>query len=591
MGILDSFYFVLKADVTDALRGINRAGEGFDDLNDAGTQAGDDISRSMTRMGRVTEEAGSAAARAANSLKEELIDLGKEALGAVAVLGSVTAAWERIQGLVETADNANSLSIPVEQYDTFAKVLQGVGYEAEETRDLFVDLAEAIGEGINDSESQRAKSFKELGISLKDGAGNAINAAQSIEELSKAVDGMDPAKAIFMLRQMGISDPKFLTLLTDGNEALRNRIQLAKSYGVMTEEQAKAAQALQSEQQKLAITLAGIGDAVARDMLPVVTAVFKAINEIVTYINAHKFAFATFFGIGSTVISAALLPQIIRLTAATWGWATATLAATWPWLALAAAVAAVSLVAEDLYLYFTDPTANTVTGELVKKFPQLADFLAACRTEVMGVVNEFISLKDQAMETFDNVVDYINSLNPAIDKLIDKARNVFGEFFDWFKSLGLAIGDFFRDMFAGIINSVVDSIPETAQKALGISRMRTGAERRADENGGARGANSPGGAAMAVPGDVVAPPTVPSAPAVAAGRILSQASSAPINGLAGSGAAVNRTVNNNGGNVSIEKVEVHTQSTDPQAINSAIVDGLQGEWRNAVAQHDDGISH
>lgn len=591
MGILDSFYFVLKADSKDAVAGITKAGEAFDDLKRDGVSATNAAAHGIDRLGQVATTAGSVTTRAIGSITEELRGLILPAGAAVAALGSVSAAWERIQGSISTANNAQSLNIPVDQYDAYAKVLQSVGYEADETRDLFVDLAEAIGEGASDAESQRAKTFKELGVSLKDANGNIINATQGFQSLSKAIDGMAPEKAIFLIRQLGINDPKMLTLLTQGNKELESRLELVRRNGVMTAEQARAAQDLQREQQRLAITLGGIGDAIARGLLPYVAGLFKALNEIMDYVNRHKVAFSIFFGTAATIIGASLIPAILRATAATMGWATATIAATWPWLALAAAVAAVSLAAEDLYLYFTDPTANTVTGELVKKFPQLADFLAACRAEIVGVINEFISLKDQAMETFDNVVDYINSLNPAIDKLIDKARNVFGEFFDWFKSLGLAIGDFFRDMFAGIINSVVDSIPEAAQKALGISRMRTGAERRADENGGARGPNSPGGADMAVPGDVVSPPTVPSAPAVAAGRVLSQASSAPINGLAGSGAAVNRTVNNNGGNVSIEKVEVHTQSTDPQAINSAIVEGLQGELRNAVAQHDDGISH
>ena len=595
MGILDSFFFVLKADPTDAVAGINKAGEAFDDLKRDGVGAANAAAHSVDRLGQVASAAGSVTSRALGSITEELRGLILPAGAAVAALGSVSAAWERIQGFISTANNAQSLNIPVDQYDAYAKVLQSVGYEADETRDLFVDLAEAIGEGASDAESQRAKTFSELGVSLKDANGNVINATQGFQSLSKAIDGMAPEKAIFLIRQLGINDPKLLTLLTQGNKELESRLELVRRNGVMTAEQARAAQDLQREQQRLAITLGGIGDAIARGVLPYVAGLFKALNEIMDYVNRHKIAFSIFFGTAATLIGASLIPAILRATAATWGWASATIAATWPWLALAAAIAAASLVAEDIYLYFTDPTANTVTGELVKKFPQLAQFLSACRDEVMNLVNGFIELKDEALQTFNDVVNYINSLNPALDRLVSKAKTVFSDFFNWFKSLGLAIGDFFRDMFAGIINSVVDSIPEAARSTLGISHMRTGAERRLDDQAGQLGADvreitRPPEAAAPVTG-VVAPPTVPSQPAIAAGEVISQASSSAINGLAGSGAPVTRTVNNSGGNVKIDKIEVHTQSTDPQAINSAIVDGFQGEWRNAVAQHDDGISH
>lgn len=598
MGLLDSFYFAITADSKDAVSGINKAGEAFDDLKKEGKEATETVSRDMDRMGKVTQAAGDISTRAIGSITQELKGLILPAGAAVAALGSVSLAWNRIQAFVDTANNAASLNIPVDQYDTFAKVLESVGYEADETRDLFVDLAEAIGEGATDADSQRAKTFKALGVSLKDSHGNVINATQGIEALSKAIDGLSPEKAIFQLRQLGINDPKFLTLLTKGNAELQKRVMLAQKYGIMTEEQARAARDLQNEQQKLSLTLAGIGESIARGILPYVAGFFKALNAIIDYVNEHKVAFSVFFGIPATVIATALIPAILQATLATGRLALATLAATWPWLALAAAVAAVAIAAEDVYLYFTDPTANTVTGELVKKFPELAKFLQACRDEVMNLINWFVQFKTEAAATWDEIIGYINSLNPLLDRFVDKAKSAFTGLFSWFRELGLQIGDFFRDLFAGIVNSIVDSIPEAAQKALGITKMRTGAERRADESGAdvgppapgtasAAATASPGGADMAIPGDPVYSPS-----ASAANRVISGASSAPINSVAGSNTVIApRNITNSGQNVTIERMEVNTQASDPEAVNSAIVGGMQDQWKNAVAQHDDGINH
>lgn len=594
MGVLDTFYFILKADPSDAIRGLNRAGQGFDDLREDGRDATDDVSRNVDDMGREINRVSDVANGALGSIAGSFKDLILPAAAALGALTSVSSAWERIQGLVDTANNAQSLGIPVDQYDTFAKVLQGVGYEADETRDLFVDLAEAIGEGASDAESQRAKSFKDLGISLKDAAGNTINATQGFEALSKALDGMSAEKAIFVTRQLGISDPKVLTLLTKGNAELQKRIALAQQYGVMTAEQARAAQELQLQQQKLAMTLSGIGESIARGLLPYVTGVFKAINEIIDYVNQHKIAFSLFFGIPATVIGAALIPALVRATIATGQLAVATVIATWPWLAMAAAVAAVAIAAEDLYLYFTDPTANTLTGDLVKKFPALGEAIETARQDIMGFVQGFKDIYAGATEMFDGIIGYFrgidqgaastfNALNPRITSFLTATKDAFLSFYNWFRGLGLQIGDFFRDIFAGVINSVVDSIPAAAQKALGVTRMRTGAERRTDAT------------ADQLAADLAAatqPPSVMPAPAVAANSVIGQASRSPINSIAGSGVGPSaRTVNNNGGNVTIEKMEITTQSTDPQEVRSAIVDGIQGEWKNAVQQHDDGISH
>jgi len=596
MSILDSFFFVLKADSKDAVQGINKAGEAFDDLKEEGKQSTETVGRNVTRMGQLTQSAGNVASRALGGIEDNLRGLILPAGAAVAALGSVAAAWERIQGFVSTANNAQSLNIPVEEYDAYAKVLQSAGYEADETRDLFVDLAEAIGEGASDAESQRAKTFKELGVSLKDANGNMINATQGFEGLSKAIDGMSPEKAIFLIRQLGINDPKLLTLLTKGNQALQERLELVRRNGVMTAEQAKAAQELQNEQQKLSLVLSGIGESIARGVLPYVAGFFKALNAIIDYVNQHKVAFATFFAIPATVIATALIPSIVQATLATGRLAVATLAATWPWVALAAAVAAVALVAEDVYLYFTDPTASTVTGELVKKFPELGKVLEEVRGQIIWMRDAFLEVKDQALQTFDDVVNYINSLNPALDKLVANAKTAFTGLFNWFRSLGLEIGDFFRDLFAGIVNSIVDSVPEAAQKALGISRMRTGAERRLGVQAGD------------LAGDVAAatgvPPSVPvtkqepdgilpnssSAPG-AAKAVMAAAAASPINSVAGSSSSVSTRVVETHAPVHIDRMEIHTQSSDPAAINEAVTGGIGEQWKNTVAQHDDGISH
>lgn len=571
MGLLDSFYFAVKADTKDAVQGLEKAGNQFDELKTNVKAGTGDISRHFETMGANVGESMAGMAKG----------LAVVAAGAIAGIASLDAFGDHVSQVIQKATDAQSLGIAIGEYDALSQALNGAGLEADEARDLIVDLNEAIGEGASDATSQRAKTFAQLGISLKDASGQARNAADVFSDLAAAADNLNPQQFTFMIRQLGINDPKTIQMLQLGSRNLQEQIGLAKQRGVMDEQQQKAAIKLAQSQRELRAQINRIGDAIASSAIPAITGLLTAITAVISYVEDHKAFFVTAFGVAAVGAVWALRGQILGLIPVITRMAGATLVALGPWLLIGGAIAAVALAAEDIYNYFTDPTALTVTGQLAEKFSSVREFLEASKNEVLALWGAMQQFGTGAVAIWDSIIKSINSLNDnaSFTAFIDGAKTKFTELRDWLQSWGKAIGDFLYSIFANVVNGAIDTLNQLP--GVNITRMQRGDERQPTQ--------SPGGPNMSVPGDQ---PGVPLVPSVAlAGSALSEASSAPINSISNNATSMHHSSNTTHAPVNIERLEINTQSSDPEAVRGAVVGGIQDEWKNAVAQTDDGISH
>lgn len=575
MSILDSFFFVLKADSKDAVAGINKTGQEFEGLKTDVKVGTGDISRQFETMG----------ANVGESLSGMAKGLAVVAVGALAGIASLDAFGDHVTQVIQKATDAQSLGINIGDYDALSQALRGAGLEADEARDLFVDLNEAIGEGSSDAGSQRAKTFAQLGISLKDASGQARNAADVFGDLAAAADKLNPQQFTFMIRQLGINDPKTIQMLQLGSKNLQQQIGLAKQRGVMDEQQQQAAIKLAQAQRELSAQINRIGDAIASAAIPAIAGFLSAVTAVVDYVEAHKGFFITAFGVAAVGAVWALRGQILGLIPVITRMAAATLVAVGPWLLIGAAIAAVALIAEDLYTYFTDPTASTVTGALAEKFSSVRDFLEASQAEVMALWDAVKSFGASAVEIWNSIITAINSLNDnaSFTAFVDGAKTKFTELRDWLQQWGRAIGDFLYNIFANVVNGAIDTLNKLP--GVQLERMQTGDERQAERRTTEQ--------AQSLAGDVAAITAgVPVIPSVAAANgVVADASTSPLNSISNNATSIQQAGNTTNAPVNIERVEVNTQSTDPQAIKAAFGEGIADQWKNSVAQHDDGISH
>ncbi|KOQ17589.1 tail protein, partial [Achromobacter xylosoxidans] len=239
-------------------------------------------------------------------------------------------------------------------------------------RDSLTDMAESIGEALQDMDSGRAKAFKALKISLKDTEGNAKNAVQGMLELAGAVEGMGREQAVFKIKELGITDNRTVELLLKGRQEVERMLRVQKEQGVVTKEAAERvrvySETLAKLRQSIGVATSGIVDWI----LPAITWFIDKLDSVVKWMNRHD-TFVKGFFIGlTTILTAMFLPAVVSATAAVW-------ALIAPFLAVAAPIAAVVALFALLYddvMNFLDGN-DSLIGQISEKYPIVGETVKA----------------------------------------------------------------------------------------------------------------------------------------------------------------------------------------------------------------------
>lgn len=555
MGILDSFVFVLKADSKQAVKGIHDTGEEFDDLKKKGKSTADDVEKRFDQFGHKMD---GLASKIRDGFSSKLTG-GFAAVGAslgVAAVGALglNSAIDAIPGLFQRVQDAATVGVDIEQYDAMSRVFEQNGVEADAFRDSMIDLNEAMGEAASDSTSQKAKSFKDFGISLKDAKGNIKDTSEVMLELSDSLSKMDRQQATFQIKQLGITDNAVITTLLLGNKALKEQIDLQKQKFALTDKDKEQLIAYNHEQKMLQATIDGIVDKIAISLLPTLTLLSEGFREGIDWIMEHKRVIA----IAAGVIGTAMLPMIYRATIATGQWAVATLLATWPFLAIAAAVAALIIVIEDLWAYYEG--GGSVIGEFAEKHKMLKDVLEGLRIIAKGLM-QFLS--DMWNNPEKALGDFSSFMSKVWDNMAADTKKIFTDLWNW-------ITDMFNKLPIYLAIKVKDAIAampggEKLLSAVGI-----------DVSGGGGGADS----------DSLLPNASGAAAAGVAAGVISGAASAPVVPASAAGRGNSVTVTQK-----IDKVEVNVDGGDPQKVQTAVSGGLNDHLQSAAQSVNDGVSH
>lgn len=119
--------------------------------------------------------------------------------------------------------------------------------------------------------------------------------------------------------------------------------------------------------------------------------------------------------------------------------AIASAAAFAPIYAVVAVVSAIALIIEDIYYYFMG--WDSVTGDLVQKFPFLAKILEFIKPLVVGIVDTFGAIIDFLKDpSWDSFVNIFKVAGDAIKKYLLGALEKVKEMLSW-------IGDKFMGLF------------------------------------------------------------------------------------------------------------------------------------------------
>lgn len=536
MALLDALTYVIDADNSRLNKEIVKS-----------EQKTDEFGKSMlTAEGR--------AGLMEQKIKGVFTRIGAAILATVAASKALETFNNHVQTVEQIRNTSDALGVAIEDVDAFGKAIERMGGDAQGARDSLTDMAESIGEALQDVESGRAKTFKALGISLKDVNGQAKNAVQGMIELAGAVEGMGREQAVFRIKELGITDNRSVELLLKGRQEVERMLRVQKEQGVVTKESAERvrvySEALAKLKQSAGVATSGIVDWI----LPAITRFIQMLDSVVTWMNRHD-TFVKGFFIGlTTILTAMFLPAVISATAAVW-------ALIAPFLAVAAPIAAVVALFALLYddvMNFLDGN-DSLIGQISEKYPIVGETVKAMAQAVTaafdwvkealagaydsvkifasGAVNSFAVMGKSIGAIFQGVVGVVKSAWTYISGVFDSVSSVISRIGKW---LGFGSGD---------------DIQVTAST---VSKGVSDAEAKAAEN------------------------------MKAAQAQLDQAAANPMNSVT-SNAISNASNTHTETNVQVGQVTVQTQATDAQGISQSIGGGLKDELRNLQADSASGV--
>lgn len=614
--LLDTFTILFKSDTKDLDRDLKRTDKAADDLADSMREAGkssDGLGADMARLNTELAQTDGLAGKAGGSLGTVLKSMAGLAAGFFAAGAAGAKFSETVAELETIGRTADSLNLPVEDVDAFSRSMVAMGGDAQGARDSLVDMAESIGEAVQDVESGRAKVYKQLGISLKDVNGQAITATEGMLRLSDAVAGMSKEEAIFRIKELGITDNRTVELILKGRKEMERMLKVQKEQSGVTKESVENARKYQEAMSRLNNAQDSITTQMAAALIPALTKVIEWVAKGVEWMRENKQTVVAFFGAIAAVVAAVYLPAMVSAAAAT-------LAATWPLILLgaivAAAAAAFALLYDDIQNFLAGN--DSLIGQISEKYPVVGETIKAV-AEAIGAawegVKTYISDLWEALhplgaafsEVFGAISGTVSAFLSLLGNVVAKIGSLLGvEMTGSFKSLGAMIGGVMDGIVSvikaavsyitsalklvtGAINGVGSAVSTVAgwigfgddeeqpdgtvngkQVSSDVPTMRKGAS-------GGRGGGSKNDHSSAK--DV-------EAYVQTGNEMMSQANASPLNAVSSGAISNSVATTNKETNIQVGEVIVNTQATDAEGV----ANGVAGSLESQLAQVDSEFS-
>lgn len=214
--------------------------------------------------------------------------------------------------------------------------------------------------------------FRQAGLSIKDASGRLKPADVLMAEFGDKLREMpDHAKRTALaMTLMGRSGAELLPMLAGSEETLTELIEDSKYLGQLSEEEVHQRKRAEDQINRLNRAWTALKDKARTPMIKLIERGAHALTDFVvwlrrTYEGSERVK-AAVSALG--VFMAAFAGAMIVAGAAMLG---PLLAPLIPLALIAAKLAFLALIVEDLWLFFTDPTASTMTGRLVDGFKDL----------------------------------------------------------------------------------------------------------------------------------------------------------------------------------------------------------------------------
>lgn len=390
-----------------------------------------------------------------------------------AVQGALTAmVYSFAQNASEVSRLASLSNLGVEEFQRLAAGASTVGIQQEKLADILKDTNDKVGDFLQTGAGPLADFFENIGPKVGITA-EQFRGLSGSDALGLYVSGLEKAnlsqaEMTFYMEAIASDSTLLLPLLKNNAEGFNELANEAEMAGaVMSKETVAAGKKLSTQFKVLGIWGEGLKNTISAELVPAVSELVESFTNflrenrdliksgLVAFFKAATVAFKGLlvvaglfaaFKVGSLMIAAA--QGVAMLGAAIKGVRIAALlmnaAVLLIPIAVGLAVAAVALLAEDLYTFLTG--GESQIGKLVEQFPLLG-------TAIEAVSAIMYALVGYAVEAF-NILTAIVTLD--LDALMSAFSRLGDHIIDVFTRAGQAIYDALPSWVTGGISAGVD---------------------------------------------------------------------------------------------------------------------------------------
>ena len=575
-GVLETFYIMFEANASKLQQG----------LKDAQAEAG------KTANGMMDVD------KAAEVVGEKLMQTAKKLLGVLGLGLSVKEFAKNIEQTaaynVELSKLAARFNSTTEEVNQFMQQNKLLGISTDQAQQSLESLNRSI-EDTAMGMGRGAKIYEELGISVKDAAGNIKPTLEVLGELQNKFKNIGKGQQIRIMERLGL-DPSLLKMFNANMGDLNNRIKAVDdatgySLQVATKNSAefiKAQKELKMEGESILMFFEKLGSTLMVNAMPYFTEGIKKASEIMhsffNFITEHgHFVKAALAGV-AIAIGAMLVPSLYSMAAGAWAALVPFVLLNLPiiliGLGIVALIGLFALLYDDIMTF--SEGGQSLLGELLDFFGiSVKDF-----KETWGTIWDDIVYVFKFCLNF--LIDYWTFIFKAMAKWCHFLYNVVGTmikgiigYWKGVYNTMMAIWEFAKDMFTNPSKALDNFLQKMAKilpnlesiknilSSLGLSSGTEEEKKKKLEQAQIAEAAQKG---LAAGKAQIATATQNPIAAQTSGSILNSKS--------------NVTKNNN---VNVAKIEINAQGADSNEIAKHIDGHLKEHAKNTNAQWDDGM--
>jgi hypothetical protein len=258
------------------------------ELNEVASE--DDLEDLNDKLGTITQF-GPEATQGLSGIAGEIINIGKTAgpagIAVAALLAVVTGAVAAAASAAkETADYAKeqqnlqrATGVSASLLATLSEGLKRNGGDAGDTADVLLQLGGVLQTALADPTGEVAKGFEELGVSLFDLNGNAINTEQLFRQLDKSAQGagLSQEQLINLAGKLGEDASKKILPLLGTFESLEEQVN--RTGLVLGQDTTKEASKLTAGLAEVQSILTGVALSIGSEFLPAFNAIIAQVKQ------------------------------------------------------------------------------------------------------------------------------------------------------------------------------------------------------------------------------------------------------------------------------------------------------------------------